>query len=366
MTSPTAPPKRLSFLDWRAAVGIGFSALLLWWAFRGVDVGEVWRELRTADPFWYVVASAAATGVFWIRAWRWKSILAAVAPDTAFRPRFAAVTIGFMGNNLLPLRVGEFARAYALSRTEPVPIVASFGSLVVERLFDGIFVVVLLFVAMAAPSFPDVQLAGGNAYITAARGVAIAIALALAILFVLVWKPAPAVRFVERIAARLLPERLRRPLIDALEAFLSGVGVLRNPVLALRTVGWSLVLWLFNAVGFWVGFRAFGLDLPFSAALFLQSAVALAVSLPSAPGFFGPFELATRFVVADMFGADPTRALAYAAGFHLAGFIPVTLIGLYYAWRLGLSLREVSASEEVIETNVERATGVDPAHPDRG
>ena len=270
-----------------------------------------------------------------------------------------------MGNNLLPLRVGEFARAYALSRTEPVTLVASFGSLVVERLFDGIFVVILLFVAMAAPSFPDVQLAGGNTYVSAARGVAIAIGLALAILFVLVWKPTQAVRFFERVAARLLPEKMRRPVIDALEAFLSGVGVLRNPVLALRTIGWSIVLWWFNAVGFWIGFRAFGLDLPFSAALFLQSAVALAVSLPSAPGFFGPFELATRFVVADMFGADPTRALAYAAGFHLAGFIPVTLIGLYYAWRLGLSLREVSSTEAIVETSVERETGVDPGQPDR-
>lgn len=355
--------RRRSILDWRALIGIGISVALLWWAFHEEDPAAIWMELKTADPLLYLLAAAAATGVFWIRAWRWKSILSAAAPDTTFRSRFAAVSIGFMGNNVLPLRVGEFARAYALSRAEPVPIVASFGSLVIERLFDGIFVVLLLFVAMAMPSFPMMQLGDGNTYIALARGIGIMIALALGLLFLLVWKPDQAVRVCERIVDALLPDSLQRPIIDALEAFLSGVGALRNPLLVLKTSAWSLVLWIFNAVGFYIGLRAFGLDLPFTAALFLQSAVALAVSIPSGPGFFGPFEGAARFVLVDMFGGEATHALAYAIGFHIAGFIPITLIGFYYAWRLGLSLREVSDSEQVVEEQVEEQTGVDPNNP---
>ncbi len=243
-----------------------------------------------------------------------------------------------------------------------MPIVASFGSLVIERLFDGVFVVLLLFVAIALPTFPEVQFAGGNAYLAVARGLAMLITIALGILFVLVWKPEQSVRVAERIVGRVLPEKVQRPLIDALEAFLSGVGALRNPLLVLRVSAWSIVLWLFNAVGFFIGMRAFGLDHPFSAALFLQSAIALAVSIPSGPGFFGPFEGATRFVLVDMFGGEPARALAYAIGFHIAGFIPITLIGLYHAWRLGLSLREVSESEQVVEEEVEEQTGIDPSH----
>lgn len=363
MTKPRSGPRRSRLLDWRALVGIGISVALLWWAFHEEDFGAIWTELRTADPLLYVLAAAAATGVFWIRAWRWKSILAAATPATSFRSRFAAVSIGFMGNNLLPLRVGEFARAYALSRAEPVSIVTSFGSLVIERLFDGVFVVLLLFVAITLPSFPVVQFAGGNAYLGVARGLAVLIALTLVILFVLVWKPEQSVRLFERIVGRMLPDKVQRPLIDALEAFLSGVGALRNPVLVMRVSLWSIVLWVFNAVGFYIGMRAFGLDHPFSAALFLQSAIALAVSIPSGPGFFGPFEGATRFVLVDMFGGEPARALAYAIGFHIAGFIPITLIGLYHAWRLGLSLREVGESEQVVEEEVEEQTGIDPTHP---
>jgi hypothetical protein len=363
-TAPRRSPWR-HLLDWRAVVGIIISIALLWWTFHTEDPAEIWHELRTANPLWYLLSAAAATGVFWIRAWRWKSFLESAAPGTTFRSRFAAVMIGFMGNNLLPLRAGEFARAYALARTERVSMVASFGSLVIERLFDGIFVVALLFVAMALPSFP-LTATGDNTYVAVARGLMVAIVAAFAILFVLVWKPEQSVRLFERLAVRLLPDKLRRPLIDALEAFLRGVAVLRNPRLALRASFWSLVLWLFNALGFYIGFRAFGIDLPFSAALFLQSAIALAVSIPSGPGFFGPFEGASRFVLVTMFGGAPAAALAYAVGFHLAGFIPVTIIGLFYAWRLGMSLGDVSATEEAVESQVEAETGVDPRDPEAG
>jgi uncharacterized membrane protein YbhN (UPF0104 family) len=159
--------------------------------------------------------------------------------------------------------------------------------------------------------------------------------------------------------------RLRRPVTDALEAFVRGAGILRNPRLMLRAGAWSAVLWLTNAFSFWLAFRAFSLDLSFTAAMFLQSCVALAVSVPSSPGFFGPFEAASKWVLSELWGREATKAIGFALGFHIAGFIPVTLIGLYYVWRLGLSFRGVASSEETVEVAVEKETGVDPKHPKR-
>ena len=360
-----SPNKRRSglrlLLDWRALLGIAVSIALLWYAFRNEDLGAVFREIGRADPLLYLLAAAAATFVFWIRAWRWRAILEPVAPGSKFRSRFAAVTIGFMGNNLLPARVGEFARVYAFSKIEPVPIVASLGSLVIERMFDGVTIVATLFLVTLLPDFPD---AGGGVYVTVGRTLGIILVLAFVFLFVLVSKPEPTVRMMEKTIARLLPFRLRRPFIDALEAFLAGAGSLRDGRLMLRASAWSIVLWTVNAFGFYLGFLAFGIDLPFTAAVFLQAAIALAVSIPSGPGFFGPFEAATQFVLVSMWGAEPTQALAFALGFHIAGFIPVTLLGLYYAWRLGFSLRDVEKSEVVVERQVEKTTGVDPKRPE--
>jgi glycosyltransferase 2 family protein len=352
-TGGAPPRRRRRLLDWKALVGILISGVLLYVTFRRMDLAEVARNLRAVDVPLFVLSAAIATAGFWIRAWRWRAILEPVAV-VPFRSRFAAVTIGFMGNNLLPARVGEFLRAYSLSRMESVSLVASFASLVIERLFDAVLVISLLFFAMSLPDFPAVTLGEGARYAAYARGAAVLVAVAVGLLFALVLMPRRAVAVAERVVG-VLPAAVRRPIVDALEAFLTGVAILREPVLMLRTTAWSLVLWLVNALGFWVAFRAFGLPLPFTAAIFFQSAIALAVSVPSGPAFVGVYHGAAVFVLVNMWGAPAADAGAFAVGFHIAGFIPVTAIGLYYAWRTGLSFGEIRQSEEAVEAAVEEA-----------
>ena len=350
-----APKRRKSWFDWKAVVGIVLSVALLWYALRDVDPAAVVREIKRADPLLYLAAVIAATLVFPIRAWRWGTMLAASVPDTAFHSRFAATTIGFMGNNILPARVGEFARAYAFSKMENITVVASFGSLVVERLFDAIGVVGLLFVALSLPGVPDIGNMGGRDLTALANTLAVLVTVALVLGVSLVLFPERTVAFVEKRVARFLPRTIRRPFVDALGAFLSGLTVLRSPVLLSAATVQTIALWLFNAVGFWLGFQTFGIDIGFSGALLLQSIIALAVSIPSGPGFFGPFEAAAVFVLSGAYGIPHDKAISFAIGFHIGGFIPVTVIGLIYAWRLGISLREVEESEEAVEDAVEES-----------
>jgi len=338
-------------------VGLIVSAGLLYWVFRGQDPALILHNIATARPFPFLVATFWATFVFVIRAWRWRVILEPTGIDTSFRSRFAATAIGFMGNNLIPLRVGEFMRAFALARVEPVPVVAAFSSLVIERLLDGAAVVGLLFVSMTLPGFPGL-FAQGAVYTTVARGIAVTVAAAFAVLFAFVLWPRPAVRITEAVV-RVLPASVRRPIVDALEAFLAGAAILRNPLVLLRSVAWTIVHWTINALGFWFAFRAFDLDLGYTAALFFQSVIAIAVSVPSAPGFFGPYEAAATVVLAGMWGASTDRATALAIGFHVAAFIPITVIGLYYARAIGFSLREAERSEERVEAAVEEASGLE-------
>jgi glycosyltransferase 2 family protein len=356
--------KRHLLLDWKALLGIAISGVLLYLTFRRMDLAEVWLNLRGVNVPLFLLSSVAATLVFWIRAWRWRAILEPVAA-VPFRSRFAAVTIGFMGNNLLPARVGEFLRAYALSRMEPVPLVSAFASLVVERVFDGVLVISLLFVAMSLPAFPALPAGEGVAYAGYARAAGVLVGVIIVILMGLVFLPRQAVAVMERIVV-ILPRSIRRPIVDALEAFLAGVSILRSPVLLARTAGWSIVLWLFNALGFWIAFYAFGFSLPFAAALFFQSAIALAVSVPSGPAFVGVYHGAAVFVLVRMWGAPEAAAGAFAVGFHLAGFIPVTVIGLYYAWRMGLTFGEVRSSEEVVEDAVETTLAPSRKSKDNG
>jgi uncharacterized membrane protein YbhN (UPF0104 family) len=180
------------------------------------------------------------------------------------------------------------------------------------------------------------------------------------VVIALVAFPRQAVRTIEAMVS-ILPKSARRLIVDALEAFLRGVSVLRNPRLVFWTALWSVVLWLTNALSFWTAFHAFGFVLPFSAALFFQSFVALAVSLPSAPGYVGIYHAAAVFVLATLFKGDIDQAAAFAVGFHIAAFIPVTAMGLYYAWKMGISMREAAESEEIVEEAVEHDI---ETHPD--
>jgi glycosyltransferase 2 family protein len=355
-TATGAGPRKRIALDWRAGLGIAISIFLLWLAFRKTNFRDVLREVRTVDPLLLLLATAACTFVFWLRAWRWKSILEPLKPGIPFRSRFASVAIGFAGNNILPARVGEFLRAYSLSRMEKVPLVGSFSSLVMERLLDGIMVVVFLFSAMALPSFPELHGTSLD-FPKYARGAGIFVGIGLVGLLLLVFFPRPAVTVVERFV-QLLPRRVRRPIIDALEAFLTGVGILRNPVLLARATAWSVLVWLANSLGFYLALRAFHFDLPFSAGLFLNSCIALAVSTPSGPGYVGTYHYAAAAVL-GLWGIDQAAAVAYALTFHLAGYIPITTIGVYYAWRTGLTMGEVKRSEETVEVAVEKETGAD-------
>lgn len=344
----------------RTIVGVVLSLLLLAWVLRDVSAAEVAHELGQAD-LWLLTLSIAVTMVgFGMRALRWGVLLEPVARGVPFRARWAAVMIGFAANNLLPARVGEFARALTLARVAKVGAPASFATLVVERVLDGFAVVGLLFVAISLPSFPAVGAVGGVDPRAAARVVAIMMGVVGLLLMALVLAPKRAVALFEVVATRLLPATMARPVVAALESFLAGLAVLRDVRRLLLSFGLAFAQWLVTAASYYLAFLAFRItEVPFTGAIFLQSLVSLAVAIPSSPGFFGPFEAAAR-VGLSLWAVPAERAVSYAVGYHIAGFIPVTLVGMYYVWALKLSWRDVRRSEETVEARVEETTAATP------
>jgi len=333
----------------KTLIGVTLSVLLLLWVLRDVSLAEVRHELSRANlPLLTLAVSLTLVG-FAIRAVRWGVLLRPLQQRSPFRPRYAAVMIGFAANNLLPARVGEFARALTLSRLTPVSVAGSLATLLVERILDGLILVGLLFAAMAAPSFPVASTIAGVDPRAAARGVGVAMSLAAVALLLLVVAPARVVRLIEAVMLRILPRPLGLAVVRGLEAFLQGLTVLREVRLLVISVVLALGQWLATALSYLLAFRSFGIgEVSFSGAVFLQSLISLAVSIPSSPGFFGPFEAAARVGLA-LWEVAPQKAVSFAVGYHIAGFIPVTLIGIYYVWRLGLGWRTVRRSEETVE-----------------
>ncbi len=335
-------------LKLRSTIGVLLSLLLLGWALRDVSATEVVEQLGRANRAEMALAVAIAIAGFYIRAFRWGILLLPLKTPAPFSARSAATFIGVAANNVLPARIGEFARVLVLARITPVPIAAGLATLVIERLLDGLVLVGLLFAAMAAPGFPvNANTANSDfrAWALVAAGVMIAAAAAL---LLAIAAPRYAAR-VGHFVARFLPLRLREPFIDALRSFAAGLRILTDLRLSALSLALALGQWVFLGLSYLLAFRAFGIDdVPFSGAIFLQSIIGLAVAIPSSPGFFGPFEAAAR-VGLSLWEVPASQAISFAIGFHIAGFLPVTLMGVWYVWRLNLSWSEVRRSEATVE-----------------
>lgn len=339
-------------MNWKTSLGFAVSAILIWLTLRGVDLAAVWVEIRGANLALLGAAVFVATFGFFIRALRWRVLLHPLVPDTGLRARFAAVNIGFMANNLLPARVGEFARAYAMARLEPrVTAGGALGSLVVERVLDGLVLAAFLVGTVLMPGFPEVVL--GATFVALLKTAVTLIGGVMAVLVLLLIAPRRVVAAAEWGARRFLPESVARTVVDALEAFLQAVGIVRDPVLLGQAFAWTLGFWAWHGLSFWLGMLAFGIDAGPLAAYFTEAVVGFGVALPAAPGFFGTFHYSVDFALSTVYGVAEARTLAFAYGYHLGGFIPVTLIGLWYARELGISLDEVRESEERVEEAVE-------------
>jgi hypothetical protein len=329
---------------WRGALGILLSAGFLVFAFKDIDFAQVATRIRQANVGLLVLSAVAATGIFPLRARRWRPILDPIAPGLPFSKLWSATAIGMMINNVVPVRAGELARAFALSRSTPeVPFPAAFASLAVDRLFDAVVVLLLMFVAMLDPAFPrDAAILGRPVSSVAVGGVVFTVAVLVA-MYAMVLFPTRVLTLYEALVRRIAP-KLEEKGRAAIVALTNGLSVLRTPSRFAAVFGWTLVHWLLNALAFWIAFKAVGIPAPFSAALFLQGLIAIGVALPAAPGFFGIFE-ALGIAGLGLYHVPPDVAATWAIGFHFLSYVPITLIGAWYFVRAGLSFGDLGGAE---------------------
>ena len=310
-------------------LGVAVSAVLLWVAVRGVNLDEVLQQLRQVQLVWLIPVLASIVVRFWLTALRWQLLLRPTKRIGIHR-LFAITLIGFMANNVLPARLGEFVRAYALGRSEALPASLPFATIVIERIFDGFTLLVFL--------------VGGLSFLRPTRTLLWAAGLTCG-LYLVVLASLLAIRtghglgLLTAVLDRL-PERVGTSARRLLESFRAGLDVFGDPSAIVGTAMLSIVIWGVNALGVEAMFRAFSLDLPVYACFLLLGVIAVAVALPSAPGYVGPFQAGTVQGLA-LLGVARETALSLSIVYHLCNYIPITIAGLAYLSALNLTLGEL-------------------------
>jgi uncharacterized protein (TIRG00374 family) len=329
---------------WQFWVGVGVSVFFLWLALRGLDLGRFWEALQGAKYGWLVPSVVVYFGAVWARTWRWHYMLRALKP-VPLRRLFPTVTISYMGNNVFPARAGEVLRAYVLKRDEDVSMSASLATILVERIFDGL--VMLLFVFLTLPTVPDLDPDLRRMVVLAS----LVFFGALAAFLALASTPDTAQRLYGALIGRFVPLRYRDKTLSLADRFMEGlVGLRRGRDLVMIFLT-STVVWLLETVKYWFVLHAFPFEASFFTLMLMNGLANLALTIPAAPGGVGPFDWAGIETLAA-FGVDRTLASAYTLVLHVALWFPITVLGAYYFMRKGLTwseAREIEIEEEPVE-----------------
>ena len=324
--------------------GFVLSLVFLFIFLRKIDLASIWAIFQSVEYLYIIPLILVQILSIWIRAKRWRYLLSPIKIIKT-GPLFHATAIGFMANNILPARVGELVRAYVLGNKEKISKTASFGTIVVERLFDG-FTILLMFllVILLMPFPPDrsqlitpyqIKMAGTLSFFL--------YLIVLGVLLALHFHNAKVSRLIGFFLRRL-PERLSSKILKKIESFVLGLEVLRNTRDILVVIGYSFFLWVVTALSYYFLFLAFHLNLPVLAAFFLLIVLVFGVSIPSAPGYIGTFHWACAAGLIFL-GIEANLAKSFALLLWFFGFVPIVSLGLFSLWIEGMSLGQLKKTD---------------------
>ena len=313
---------------WQLWLGLIVSAVFLWLSLHSLKLDEVVADMRVANYVWLLPGIAMYFLAVIGRTWRWHYLLKPLK-EVSLRRLFPVVAIGYMGNNVYPARAGEVLRAYVLKRNEQVSVSASLATIIVEKMFDGL--VMLLFVFVALPTAPFLP---ADLKLIVVLGSLVFFG-ALVVFLFLAARPTLAARVYNPLIDHLLPERFRQRARDLLDRFMTGLAALRDVKHIFMIFFTSIVIWLLETMKYWFVMHAFSFEVSFFTLMLMNGIVNLATTLPAAPGYIGTFD-GPGIAVLTALGVNPEVATAYTLVLHAALWLPITLLGTYYMIRQSL------------------------------
>jgi uncharacterized protein (TIRG00374 family) len=330
-----------SRFPWHALLIGALTVALLWWFFHNLDVGEVWRAVKHSDLRLLAVAVVSTVVVYVFRAWRWQALLLPIG-DATFRNAFRITVMGFTASNLLPGKLGEVMRPYLLSRAQGFDAAAAFATVIIERVLDLSCVLLLFSLFLATTSIdvgPDVRFAG---IATAAAAI-----LALGSLVIGAGHPERLGRWAGHLT-RALPGKISAVVSRFVRTFVEGLAVMRRPGALFAAFLLSFGVWLTIAAGIWLVAQAFDLTFPFTGSFLVMLFLVAGVALPT-PAGLGGFQVMFVWATTEFLGAGKDPAAACALVLHAVSFVPVSVMGLWFMTRDGLSLRGLNQMRSTAE-----------------
>jgi glycosyltransferase 2 family protein len=307
----------------RIVVGIGLGSFLAFLSARKVAFADIVRALSGARWSWMIAVLVLTFVVLFLRTVRWGMLLAP-AKRLSNRVLFPSLMIGYMTNNVLPLRAGEFIRAYHLGAKGELPKSTVFASILVERIIDVWTVFILLCVGA---SFVTVSRDAKNLL----RSGAILSGVLLVILFVLGRQKERMVGLARRLLRKTVPRFAERG-ERVFRAFADGADLLGSASRLLSVMAMSLAIWIMGSVIVYCTGLALHVGLPAWGAPVVLAVIALGITVPTSPGDIGTYQFFSLLGL-SIFGIPKASALTFSIILQASQYIPTTVVGLLFVVR---------------------------------
>lgn len=306
-------------------IGLAISMVALWWAFRDTDWSAFGAALLAGNPWLIALAAALLLLAVPIRGIRWRLFLRPLGEVPA-RLTSEAIIVGYFGNNVLPVRMGEMLRAYFLARQVDLPVSKVLGTVLLDRLFDMTsfmpLVILMPLLAFVPPELETVTRVG--------------MALALIPPALLWW-------LARKDDVSWVPARLRRVAGN----MRSGFSILRERNILPRLTLTTVAMWTCYYLSLHFGQAAMGLNLTWGQSYSLLVVTTFVIAIPSAPGFVGTYHAAVIFMVHTVMGRSAGDAQAAAVILHAIGYLPYTVLGAIFFLKSHIKLKAVMQEKDI-------------------
>ncbi len=323
--------------NWKMLLGLLVSGIFVFFSVRELEPLQVWQTFKQARYVWVVPAVLLYLFALLARTARWQVLLFAER-RVSIRRLLPTMAMGRAANNIYPFRTGELIRILLLRRRNGVSAATGLASILVERTFDGLTMILfLLLAALLGGIPPELRIVVWLAIIVFGA--------ALVLIYAIVLWPDPIGGAVNWAIDRILPHRFRHSAHDIAERFITGFSAMRSVGTLTLVLLFSISVWTAETISYRLLMNAFGFHVTLHHLLLMSGAANLGTALPSGPANVGTFDYPAIGVLVSV-GIAEERAASYQALLHAVLWTTETLAGLVFMWRSGLSRRELREEEE--------------------
>jgi len=318
-----------------ATIGI----LLLGGMFWYVGFDKLLAAMAQVSPLWLLFSELIFLSVHLVRAWRWKLLLMPVKNPISMSNALWATTVGFLVNALIPVRLGDFIRAFILKEKEKIGFASVFSSIVVELILNlsclltsGLILVLMLPAGISIPPW----------LLGAFEVAMVFLAVILTAIFVGTKREDAVLSLFDRFLSLTFKPKLRDKMLSAAKGFIQGAKALsQSPQLLLKALTLTYIVWLPQLLGIWFIFKAFGYQAPLTIIFLGALIVVFSLIFPASPGYVGTYEAYWLLIFSGLGLTGVDQLLAMGIISHIIGLVAMMAPGCVGVVWLGLSFEEL-------------------------